>query len=179
MSQKKYNSLDDVVFEERNKEYGAYDLRKSEGSILTKALIAGLFLIILIVLGIYLFNVVNEITRKKDIQTVNITLMDVDEPEIMEEIIDEKEEEEPEPEPEPEPDPVPGIADVRVVMGDPKENVEVEEPIAIVEEMEDKVIGTVDREGDKAASVRGRSDQPVETGPQGTGQPQSLGVNYT
>src|SRR5690625_3225628 len=118
MSQKKYNSLDDVVFEERNKEYGAYDLRKSEGSILTKALIAGLFLIILIVLGIYLFNVVNEITRKKDIQTVDITLMDVDEPEIIEEIIEEEEEEEPEPEPEREPEPKPEIAEAREVMTD-------------------------------------------------------------
>src|SRR5690625_5986435 len=96
MSQKKYNSLDDVVIEERNKEYGEYDLRKSEVFILTKAIIARLFLIILIVLGIYLFNVVNEITRKKDIQTVDITLMDVDEPEIIEEIIEEEEEEEPE-----------------------------------------------------------------------------------
>lgn len=180
MSQNKYNSLDDVVFEERNKEYGAYDLRKSEGSILTKALIAGLILIILIVLGIYLFNVVNEITRKKDIQTVDITLMDVDEPEIIEEIIEEEEEEEEEVvEPEPEPEPEPEIAEVRVVMPDPRENVEVEEPIAKVEDMKDKVIGTVDREGDKATTVRGRSEPPVETSPQGTGQPQKPAVNYT
>src|SRR5690625_5315489 len=114
MSQKKYNSLDDVVFEERNKEYGAYDLRKSEGSILTKALIAGLFLIILIVLGIYLFNVVNEITRKKDIQTVDITLMDVVEPEIIKEIIEEEEVEAPEQEARPERETKAGIDEVLV-----------------------------------------------------------------
>lgn len=179
MSQERFNSLDDVVFEKRNKEYGAYDLRKSESSILTKALIAGLLLIVLIVLGIYLYNVVDEITKKKDVQTVDITLIDVDEPEIIEEIIEEEEEEEVV-EPEPEPEPEPEIAEVRVVMPDPKENVEVEEPIAKVEDMKDRVIGTVDREGDKATTVRGRSEPPVETSPTGTGAPAPKpAVNYT
>jgi len=40
-----YNtSLDEIVFEHRNKEYGAYDLRTSYRKILTKSMIIGTLL---------------------------------------------------------------------------------------------------------------------------------------
>src|SRR5690606_13413859 len=123
------------------KSYGAYDLRKSERSTLLRALIIGVTLIGFVTLGIYLYNVVLSKADKVD-TVVDINLTDVD---IPEEIIEEEiKPDEPEPEPEPEPE----IAEVRVVIPEPKKDVVKEEPIVKVEEMENKLIGLKNVEGE-------------------------------
>lgn len=173
MSQEKHKSLDDIVFENRNKEYGAYDLRMSERSILFKAFLLGIAFIGLITLGIFSYNAVFA-KADKEITEVDITLIDVDEPEIIEEEI---EEEEPEQEPEPEPEPEPEVAQVRVVIPEPKEDVVKEEPIVKVEEMEDKVISTKNVEGEKSTSTRAISE-PEKPKSEGTGTGPAI-VNYS
>src|SRR5690606_74025 len=100
MAEENYKSLDDIVFEKRNQEYGAYELRKSQPKILTKSFFIGVGIILLSTLGIVLYNTV--FTRADKEETfVDVTLTDVDIPDIPEEE-EEIPPEEPEPEPEPE-----------------------------------------------------------------------------
>ncbi|HTO38859.1 MAG TPA: hypothetical protein VL021_10570 [Brumimicrobium sp.] len=174
MSQEKYKSLDDIVFENRNKSYGAYDLRKSERSTLLRALIIGVTLIGFVTLGIYLYNVVLSKADKVD-TVVDINLTDVD---IPEEIIEEEiKPDEPEPEPEPEPE----IAEVRVVIPEPKKDVVKEEPIVKVEEMENKLIGLKNVEGEASTSTKGRSEpeRPKPGTGEGTKPAPPSNVNYS
>lgn len=49
-------TLDDIVFENRNKEYGAYYLRKNYRSYLTRALIYGTSIFVLLFGGAYTYN---------------------------------------------------------------------------------------------------------------------------
>ncbi len=149
MADEYYKSLDDIVFEKRNQEYGAYDLRKSQPKILTKSFIIGVGIILLTTLGIVLYNTV--FTRADKEETfVDVTLTDVDIPDVPEE--EEQKPEEPEPEPEPE------IAEVRVVVPEPKKDVVKEEPMASIDEMKDKVIGTENKEGDASSGIKGKSE---------------------
>ena len=174
MSQEKYKSLDDIVFENRNKSYGAYDLRKSERSTLLRALIIGVTLIGFATLGVYLYNTVLSKNDKVD-TVVDINLTDVD---IPEEIIEEEiKPDEPEPEPEPEPE----IAEVRVVIPEPKKDVVKEEPIVKVEEMENKLIGLKNVEGEASTSTKGRSEpeRPKPGTGEGTKPAPPAIVNYS
>jgi len=150
MAEENYKSLDDIVFEKRNQEYGAYELRKSQPKILTKSFFIGVGIILLSTLGIVLYNTV--FTRADKEETfVDVTLTDVDIPDIPEE------EEEIPPE-EPEPEPEPEIAEVRVVVPEPKKDVIKEEPMASIDEMKDKVIGTENKEGEASSGVKGKSE---------------------
>jgi len=153
MSQKEFKTLDDIVFENRNKEYGAYDLRTSERSTLTKAFMFGVLVVVLIVGGIVSYNTV--FARKDKVETVvDIDLTNIDEP-----IIDEPEPEEPEPEPEP-PKPEPEVAQIKAVMPEPAKEAKVEETIPEQKEMENKAISTVTKDGEESKTIK------VETKPE-------------
>lgn len=160
-----------MLFEHRHKEYGAYDLRQRESQHLRNAFIIGVAFILLVTLGVFLYNAVLKKSDNKEI-SVDVTLVDVDIPDIPEE--EEPEEEEPEPEPEPEPE----VAQVNAVMPEPKKDVEVEEPPAKQSEMEDKQIGVADVEGEATTTSRGTTvPEPSE----GTGTKPSPAPpkNYT
>ncbi len=42
MKKEKFPEFDDIVFRERNKEYGAYDIRRRYGSTMSISIVAGL-----------------------------------------------------------------------------------------------------------------------------------------
>lgn len=154
MAEENYKSLDDIVFEKRNQEYGAYELRKSQPRNLTKSFIIGVGIILLSTLGIVLYNTV--FTRADKEETfVDVTLTDVDIPDVPEE--EEQKPDEPEPEPEPE------IAEVRVVVPEPKKDVVKEEPMASIDDMKDKLIGTKNVEGEASSGIKGKSE-PTSSG---------------
>lgn len=153
MAEENYKSLDDIVFENRNQEYGAYQIRKKQPSILLKSFLIGVGFILFSTLAIVLYNTVFTKADKED-TVVDVTLTDVDVPDIPEE---EEKPEEPEPEPEPE------IAEVRVVVPEPKKDVVKEEPMASIDEMKDKVIGTENKEGEASSGVKGKSE-PTSSG---------------
>ncbi len=57
--------LDEIVFEHRNKEYGAYDLRKSYRPILTKSFLVGTALFLFAVLAPLVYLKIKEGQQKK------------------------------------------------------------------------------------------------------------------
>ena len=92
-------SLDEIVFENRNKAYGAYDLRTNYRSVLTKAFIFGTILFCVAAFTPFVIMKIKQMTAKET-QEVNANLIDI----IPEEtIIEEPVEEEPPPPPPPGP----------------------------------------------------------------------------
>ncbi len=159
MSDKHLKTLDDIVFENRNREYGAYDLRTSERSNLTKSFLIGLLIIFLLVGGIVGYNYA--INRSDDTErVVEIELTDVEIPDIPEEIIEDI----PPPPPPPE---VVEVAEIRVVMPEPAPNPPKQETIPPQEDMKDKNLGDKDKDGDKATSIQAPPTPPP--GPPGDG----------
>ena len=71
----------DILFEGRNKSYGAYELRKTYNSRMTKALIAIGALLLVLLLGSVLANKMNS-TAKEDLNVVDTQMAEVrkDEP---------------------------------------------------------------------------------------------------
>ena len=164
---KNIKSLDEIVFENRNKEYGAYDLRMSEKNSLLRALLRGGLIFALMVAGI-LFSVsdLGKGGGNEDI-SVEVDLSQIDIPEV-----EEPEEVEPEPEPEPEPEQryQEETAQVKVIMPEPKAEPKREETVPEVKAMENKDLGLVDREGPKttgqtggASEVNTNKEAPKET----------------
>lgn len=58
------NNFDDLVFETRNKEYGAYFLRKSYSKNMLMSLLIGIFIFGTILASPYIFNNVNKVEKK-------------------------------------------------------------------------------------------------------------------
>lgn len=67
----------DILFEGRNKEYGAYELRKSYNKRLTKALIGTVVLILLILIGSAISNRLSKDTNVVPIKTTDATLQQI------------------------------------------------------------------------------------------------------
>ncbi|MBS7333334.1 MAG: hypothetical protein KIG88_07045 [Weeksellaceae bacterium] len=153
---KNIKSLDEIVFENRNKAYGAYDLRMSEKNTLLRALLRGGLIVLLMVGGI-LFSVsdLGGGKNNEDI-SVEVDLSQIDIPEV-----EEPEEVEPEPEPEPEPEQryQEETAQVKVIMPEPKAEPKREETVPEVKAMEDKDLGLVDREGPKSTTQTGGANE--------------------
>lgn len=155
MSAQKYRSMDDLVFENRNKEYGAYDLRMTENSILLKAFLVGALLAALLIGGIYSYNTIFKKNDKVE-TVVDINLQDVEQPEIIED--------EPEPPPPPdEPEPEPEVATVKVVMPEPKPEPKKEETVPEIKEMDNKLLGLENKEGEESNSIKSKP-QPESKG---------------
>ncbi len=154
---KNIKSLDEIVFENRNKEYGAYDLRMTEKKTLLRALIRGGIVLALMVLGVWF--AVSDLAKGNKNQdiSVEVDLAEIDIPEV-----EEPEEVEPEPEeiePEPEQRYQEETAQVKVIMPEPKAEPKKEETVPEVKAMEDKDLGLVDREGPKTASQTGGANE--------------------
>lgn len=152
MESNKYKgkSLDDMVFEDRNKSYGAFFLRSNYSKYLTRALTIGTLIFGSIVGGAWGYNkyIVPNLD-KEELRTVEIdleALKEVEEPEDEPDLP-------PPPPPEP-PPPPPEIAQVKFLPPEPKadDEVEIEEPPPKVEEVEKAVISTKTVEGDEAIS---------------------------
>jgi periplasmic protein TonB len=131
----------DILFDGRNKEYGAYDLRKTYNSRLTKALIGAAAVLLLIFVGNVLANTLGGKKDKKDMIVQDVSL---------EEIKQEKKDEPPPPPPPPKPEP-PKVEMAKFTP--PKivkdEEVKEDEKPPEQEKLEDTKIGNVNQEGIK------------------------------
>lgn len=176
--QRKYDDFEELVFENRNKEYGAYDLRRSYKGLLTKAFFIGTsFFLAAIAVPVLLLNA--DVKGAKEMEGIEVDLMakDVDTPDL--------EDEEPEPEPEeiyeqkpqeqelqslqdlaPLSD-APQVATVQNIVPEPKQDATNEATLATNEELKDKAISTKTQEGVAATNNAPAPVKGVEGG-QGT-----------
>lgn len=175
--QRKYDDFEELVFENRNKEYGAYDLRRSYKGLLTKAFFIGTsFFLTAIAVPVLLLNA--DVKGAKEMEGIEVDLMakDVDTPDL--------EDEEPEPEPEKiydqpkEPElqslqdlaplsDAPQVATIENLVPEPKQDAKNETPPPTKEEMQDKAISTKTQEGVAATNNAPAPVKGVEGG-QGT-----------
>ena len=136
----------DIIFEGRNKEYGAYQLRKTYNKRLMISLAVTAAVLLLSFGGFVLSNVLNREDAKKDLVVQDVQL---------EEIKQEEKKEEPPPPPPPKPPEPPKVEMAKFTP--PKivkdEEVKEEEKPPEVEKLEDTKIGTVNQEGVKDEGI--------------------------
>lgn len=142
----------DIIFDGRNKEYGAYDLRKTYNKRMIKALVGTIIIILLAVLGNLLAN--SSSGSKTELIVQDVSLENV-----------QQEEKKPEPPPPP-PPPKQEPPKVEITKFTPPkivkdEEVKEEDEIKEVEKLEDTKIGTINQEG---AKDEGIVAPPVESG---------------
>jgi protein TonB len=136
----------DLVFEGRNKDYGAYELRKTYNRRITRALIITASLFILIFLAAFLNKTLQREEKAVDVKEVELTAI--------------KEEEEPKPEPPPPPPPPKTEPPPKVEMTKftppeivKDEEVKKEDIPPEVEKLEDTKIDVVSQEGIKDVGI--------------------------
>jgi protein TonB len=136
----------DIIFEGRNKEYGAYQLRKDYNRRLMIALIVTASVILLAFGGFLLSNFLNQEGPKKDMVVQDVQL---------EEIKQEEKKEEPPPPPPPKPPEPPKVEMAKFTPPKivPDEQVKEEEKPPEVEKLEETKIGTVNQEGVKDEGI--------------------------
>ncbi|QNS40574.1 energy transducer TonB [Chryseobacterium manosquense] len=140
-------SLDEIVFENRNKAYGAYDLRTNYRSVLTKAFIFGTILFCVAAFTPFVIMKIKQMTAKET-QEVNANLIEI----IPEEtIIEEPVEEEPPPPPPPKEEP-PQQEVIQNVVPEPVKAPKVETPPPPITEQLKTTTGLVTQEGVKTPS---------------------------
>ena len=133
----------DILFEGRNKSYGAYELRKTYNSRMTKALIAIGALLLVLLLGSVLANKMNS-TAKEDLNVVDTQMAEVrkDEPPPP-----------PPPPPPPAPPPPPEIKQIQFTPPKIVKDAEVKPDEKIEEIKDDAVISTKTVESDNTKQV--------------------------
>jgi protein TonB len=137
-------NLLDLVFEGRNKEYGAYELRKQYNRRLTIALSATALGLLLIFLTSFLISVVND-NAKGQVQVQEVKLEDI--------VQEEKNEPPPPPPPKPPEPPKVEMAKFTPPKVVKDEEVKEEEKPPEVEKLEDTKIGTSNQEGIKDEGI--------------------------
>ena len=142
----------DIIFDGRNKEYGAYELRKTYNKRMVKALVATVLIVVLALLGNLLANSTSGSKTELIVQDVSLENM-------------QQEEKKPEPPPPP-PPPKQEPPKVEITKFTPPkivkdEEVKEEDEIKEVEKLEDTKIGTINQEG---AKDEGIVAPPVESG---------------
>lgn len=135
----------DIIFEGRNKEYGAYELRKTYKRRLIIAIIATLLVCLLFLIGSLVANMQKDDNSELLVQDVNL------------ENVQQQEEPQPEPPPPP-PPPKEEPPKVEITKFTPPKIVEdaqvdEKEEIKEVEELEDTKIGTINQEGLKDQGI--------------------------
>lgn len=170
VNSQKNQTIDDMVFENRNKEYGAYFLRKNYSKYLTKAAIYGVGSMVLLLGGSWALQ-----KFAPDLLADETTVVDIN----LEDLQQEEEEEEdippPPPPPEEPPPPPPEINQIQFLPPEPKadEEVKIEEPPPTIEETKEAVISTKTVEGEKVTDVftPPPPPPPAVTKPAGLGKP--------
>ena len=136
----------DIIFEGRNKEYGAYQLRKTYNKRLMTALGVTAAILLLTFGGFVLSSILNKEDAKKDMVVQDVQL---------EEIKQEEKKEEPPPPPPPKPPEPPKVEMAKFTP--PKivkdEEVKEEEKPPEVDKLEETKIGTVNQEGVKDEGI--------------------------
>ena len=136
----------DIIFEGRNKEYGAYELRKTYNKRLVTALVSMAALCVLMFGGYFLSNALGNDDDNKKLQAQDVQL---------EEVKQEQKEEEPPPPPPPKPPDPPKVEMTKFTP--PKivkdEEVKEEEKPPEVEKLEETKIDVVNQEGVKDEGI--------------------------
>ncbi|REC43941.1 MULTISPECIES: energy transducer TonB [unclassified Chryseobacterium] len=137
-------TLDEIVFENRNKEYGAYDLRHQYPRLLTKSFIIGTGLFLVTALSPFIYMTIKSM-NEKDALEVKSDLV-----EIIEEdpIIEQPKEEEP-------PPPPPKVEEEKIeiiqnVVPEPVKAPKIETPPPPISKQLETTTGLVNQEGVKA-----------------------------
>ena len=135
----------DIIFDGRNKEYGAYELRKTYNKRLTWALIGTAIVCLLLILGYVASNIVGN-SAAKDMVVKDVQLEEIK--------TEEKKPEPPPPPPPPKPEPpkveIAKFTPPKIV---PDDKVKEDEKPPEVEKLEDTKIGTVNQEGIKDEGI--------------------------
>jgi len=140
----------DIIFEGRNKEYGAYDLRKTYNKRLWVAIISMVSLLVLLFVGYLLAGVINSGPKKQNMVVQDVQLEDVKE---------EKKNEPPPPPPPPKEPPKVEMAKFTPPKIVKDNEVKEEEKPPEQEKLEDTKIGTVNQEGVKDEGLAAPVDQ--------------------
>jgi protein TonB len=135
----------DLVFEGRNKEYGAYELRSKYNKRLTTAMLITAALMLLLVLGSFIMKTVSN--NKGKVEVKEVQLADIKQ--------EEQKNEPPPPPPPPKPPDPPKVEMAKFTP--PKvvkdEEVKEDEKPPEIEKLEDTKIGTVNQEGTKDEGI--------------------------
>ena len=138
-------TLDEIVFENRNKDYGAYDLRTKYPKILTKAFIIGTLLFVLLAIAPFIVMKIQQMNQKEKTE-VDAKLVDV----LQEDkIIEPEEKEAPPPPPPPKVEP-PKVEVIQNVVPEPKRAPKVETPPPPITKQLETTTGLQNQEGVKA-----------------------------
>lgn len=139
----------DLVFEGRNKKYGAYELRKENPKTSIRSLLIGGVVFAFATLSPKLIDMIDK-GGDDDIIDQKITTVNLDQPKKEEVKIEEPKKPEP---------PKPKIDEVKFLPPKVVEAKEVKEELKAVEELKDKTISDKDQKGDENAKVT--IDQPT------------------
>ena len=145
----KYESnltLDETVFEHRNKEYGAYDLRHTYPKMLTKSFLIGTAVFLIVSLSPFIYMKIQQM-NEKDKTEVDAKLV-----EILDEqpIIEQPKEEEPPPPPPPKEEEKQEV--IQNVVPEPKRAPKIETPPPPITKQLETTTGLVAQEGVKTPS---------------------------
>ena len=153
-----YNpSLDEIVFEHRNKEYGAYDLRSSYRRILTRSMIIGTLIFCIAAITPFVVMKIKQLAAKEKTE-VDANLIEIlPEEQVKEEIV-EKEETPPPPPPKVEEK----IEILQNVVPEPVKAPKVETPPPPISEQLKTTTGLINQEGVKQTAHR---PPPVQAPP--------------
>ncbi|WP_326981118.1 energy transducer TonB [Chryseobacterium sp. MYb264] len=143
-----YNSnltLDEIVFENRNKEYGAYDLRSQYPRLLTKSFIVGTALFLVAALSPFIYLTIKRLTEppKQEVKADLVEILQEDK------IIEQPKEEEPPPPPPP-PKEEEKIEVIQNVVPEPVKAPKIETPPPPISKQLETTTGLVAQEGVKA-----------------------------
>ncbi len=144
----KYNdhlTLDEIVFEHRNKEYGAYDLRSSYPRLLTRSFLIGTGIFLVMALSPLIYTTIKNLTKPEKVE-VKADLVDIL-PE--DKIIEQPKEEEPPPPPPPKQEEPPKQEVIQNVVPEPVKAPKVETPPPPITEQLKTTTGLVNQEGEK------------------------------
>lgn len=138
-------TLDEIVFENRNKEYGAYDIRHQYPKVLTRSFIIGTSLFLIIALSPFIYLTIKNMNAEAT-QEVKVDLVDIVEEEP---IIEQPKEEEPPPPPPP-PVEEEKIEIIQNVVPEPVKAPKVETPPPPISKQLETTTGLTNQEGVKA-----------------------------
>ena len=167
--QLKYADFEELVFENRNKAYGAYDLRRSYRGLLTKAFLIGvLFFSGMILLPLLYSKAIKTEAKEGDGIEVEVNLKDLEMPEeedpVPDEPLENKQEEVLQSLDDVAPPSSEQVATIANVVPEPVENAPIETPPPTKKEMENKAISTKTQEGVAATNNAPPPVQGVEGG---------------
>ena len=167
--QLKYADFEELVFENRNKAYGAYDLRRSYRGLLTKAFLIGvLFFSGMILLPLLYSKAIKTEAKEGDGIEVEVNLKDLEMPEeedpVPDEPLENKQEEVLQSLDDVAPPSSEQVATIANVVPEPVENAPIETPPPTKKDMENKAISTKTVEGVAATNNAPPPVQGVEGG---------------